>query len=190
MVHHWCYDLPTPMTASGFATFDTSIGTCAVAWSGRGIVRVQLPEGGDRSLRARLGRYCPDAVEQPPPAPVRRAIARIQLLLDGKRADLSEIPLDMEEVPPFHRRVYEAARTIPAGATKSYGEIAARAGTPGAARAVGQALGRNPFAIVVPCHRVLAAHGRMGGFSAHGGVNTKVRLLSIEGVTVDRDPHV
>jgi methylated-DNA-[protein]-cysteine S-methyltransferase len=178
------------MTASGFATFPTSIGTCAIAWSGRGIVRVQLQEGGDRPLRARLGRYCPDAVEQQPPAPVRRAIAHIQSLLDGQRPDLSEVPLDMEGVPPFHRRVYEAARTIPPGATTSYGEIAARAGAPGAARAVGQALGRNPFAIVVPCHRVLAAHGRMGGFSAHGGVNTKGRLLSIEGVAVPPARHV
>jgi methylated-DNA-[protein]-cysteine S-methyltransferase len=86
----------------------------------------------------------------------------------------------MERVPPFHRRVYEAARTIPSGTTLSYGEIAARIGAPGSARAVGQALGRNPFAIVVPCHRVLAAGGKVGGFSANGGIATKLRLLAIE----------
>src|SRR5207245_8475160 len=95
--------------------------------------------------------------------------------------DLSVIVLDMERVSPFHRRVYEAARAIPAGATLSYGDVATRLGAPGAARAVGQALGRNPFAIVVPCHRVLAAGGKVGGFSANGGITAKLRLLSIEG---------
>ena len=89
-------------------------------------------------------------------------------------------------MPPFHRRVYEVARTIPPGATLSYGEIATRLGAPGSARAVGQALGRNPFAIVVPCHRVLAAGGKLGGFSANGGVTTKLRLLSIEGAQAGR----
>jgi methylated-DNA-[protein]-cysteine S-methyltransferase len=91
------------------------------------------------------------------------------------------VALDMEGVPPFHRRVYEAARQVPPGQTLSYGEIAARAGSPGSARAVGQALGRNPFAILVPCHRVLAANGKLGGFSANGGVDTKRRMLAIEG---------
>jgi methylated-DNA-[protein]-cysteine S-methyltransferase len=105
----------------------------------------------------------------------------IVALLDGKPIDLSGIELDMEGVPPFRRRVYEAARRIPAGKTLSYGEIAARIDAPGSARAVGQALGRNPFAIIVPCHRVLAASGKPGGFSANGGVSTKLRMLAIEG---------
>src|SRR4029079_6784817 len=100
-------------------------------------------------------------------------------------AELSAIALDMAQVPPFHRRVYEVARTIPPGATLSYGEIATRLGVPGSARAVGQALGRNPFAIVVPCHRVLAAGGKMGGFSANGGIGTKLRMLSIESAKVN-----
>jgi methylated-DNA-[protein]-cysteine S-methyltransferase len=95
-------------------------------------------------------------------------------------ADLSNIQLDMEGVPPFHRRVYEVARAIAPGNTRTYGEIATRLGDPGAARAVGQALGHNPFAPVVPCHRVLAAGGRSGGFSANGGVATKLRMLQIE----------
>jgi len=170
------------MTAVGFAVFDTPIGRCAAAWSARGLVRVFLPEGRDRETRARLRRECPGAAEAAPAGDVRRAIERIQALLAGTRADLSSVRLDMDEVPAFHRRIYEAARAIPPGSTLSYGEVAVRAGTPGAARAVGQALGRNPFPIVVPCHRVLAARGRMGGFSAHGGVRTKARLLSIEGV--------
>src|SRR5207247_4929923 len=99
----------------------------------------------------------------------------------GEASDLSAVALDMERVSPFHRRVYQVARTIPPGATLSYGDIAAHLGARGLARAVGQALGRNPFAIVVPCHRVLAAGGKAGGFSANGGIATKLRLLGIEG---------
>ena len=91
----------------------------------------------------------------------------------------------MEGIPPFHRRVYEVTRTIPRGETLSYGDVAAEVGSPGAARAVGQALGRNPFAIVVPCHRVLAAGGKVGGFSATGGVGTKLRILDLEGTELD-----
>jgi methylated-DNA-[protein]-cysteine S-methyltransferase len=116
-----------------------------------------------------------------PPLDVQRALDGIVALLLGEASDLSAVALDLDRVPPFHRRVYEVARTIPPGATLSYGEIALRLGAPGSARAVGQALGRNPFAIVVPCHRVLAAGGKVGGFSANGGIATKLRLLSIEG---------
>jgi methylated-DNA-[protein]-cysteine S-methyltransferase len=112
---------------------------------------------------------------------VRRAIDGIVALLRGEASDLSAVALDMNAVPAFHRRVYDAARGVAPGSTVTYGEIAARLGEPGAARAVGQALGRNPFAIIVPCHRVLAAGGKVGGFSANGGVATKLRLLSIEG---------
>ena len=105
-------------------------------------------------------------------------------MLGGEARDLSAIALDMERVPPFHRRVYAVARTIPPGATLSYGEIAARLGDRGAARDVGEAMGQNPFPVIVPCHRVVAAGGRVGGFSATGGVTTKLRLLEIEGAQV------
>jgi methylated-DNA-[protein]-cysteine S-methyltransferase len=169
------------MTASGFTLFDTAIGRCGVAWRGGGLVGIQLPESRDSATRARILRRFPGATESPPPPAARRAIDGIAALLRGESNDLAGIALDMEHVPPFHRRVYEVARTIPPGATLTYGEVAARLGTPGSARAVGQALGRNPFAIVVPCHRVLAAGGRMGGFSANGGVSTKLRLLALEG---------
>src|SRR5262249_61450420 len=97
------------------------------------------------------------------------------------------VRLDRTGVPAFRRRVYEAARTIPPGQTLSYGEVAACAGSPGAARAVGQALGKNPFAIVVPCHRVLAAGGRVGGFSAQGGIATKLRLLALQSAPDGRE---
>ncbi|WP_437600897.1 methylated-DNA--[protein]-cysteine S-methyltransferase [Sorangium sp. So ce590] len=169
------------MTAHGFLLFDTAIGRCGIAWGTRGITLLQLPEGREQNTRARLLERVPDAArEAPPPPDVQRAVDAIVALLRGEASDLSGVALDMERVPPFHRRVYEVARTIPPGATLTYGDIAARLGSLGAARAVGQALGRNPFAILVPCHRVLAAGGKVGGFSANGGVTTKLRLLSIE----------
>ena len=164
-----------------FALFETPIGACGIAWSPHGVAGVQLPEESSRATRRRLVARFPGAAEGAPPEDVARWISAIVALLRGEPRDLRSIELDMERVPPFHRRVYEAARDVPPGSTVSYGEIAARLGEPGAARAVGQALGRNPFAIVVPCHRVLAAGGRPGGFSAAGGVATKRRLLAIEG---------
>jgi methylated-DNA-[protein]-cysteine S-methyltransferase len=176
------------MTAQSFALFDTAIGRCAIAWSARGVAGVQLPEAGEAATRARVRRHFPDATEAPPPAEVQRAIEGIVVLLHGEPGDLATIVLDMTGVPPFERRVYEVARTIAPGATLTYGEIAARLGEPGAARAVGQALGRNPFPLIVPCHRVLAASGKAGGFSAHGGVTTKLRLLSIEGANPGGEP--
>jgi methylated-DNA-[protein]-cysteine S-methyltransferase len=169
------------MAERGFALFETMIGRCGIAWGERGVVGIQLPEGRESDTRARLQRRFPDAREAALPSSVRRAVDSIVALLRGEKSDLSAIDLDMGQVPPFHRRVYEVARTIPPGTTLSYGEIAKLLGTPGSARAVGQALGKNPFAIVVPCHRVLAAGGRMGGFSANGGITTKRRLLTIEG---------
>jgi len=165
---------------SGFALFETAIGWCGIAWSARGVAGVQLPEGSERDTRARLRRRFPEAREAPPPAPVQRAIDGVVALLRGEDCRLETVALDMDGVPPFHRRVYEVARTIRPGATLSYGEVAARMGAPGAARDVGQALGQNPFAIIVPCHRVLAANGKVGGFSARGGVRTKLRLISSE----------
>ena len=101
--------------------------------------------------------------------------------LKGEAVDLADIPLDLDTAPEFHRKVYEVARTIPPGRTMTYGEIAKIAGVPNESREVGQALGRNPIAIIVPCHRVLGADGKMGGFSANGGVSTKRRMLEIEG---------
>jgi O-6-methylguanine DNA methyltransferase len=174
-----CYDRAI-MTAHGFTLFDTSIGRCGIAWGERGIVGVQLPESREPETRARLLRHHPDAIEASPPPDIQRALDSIVALLAGEAADLSVAVLDMHRVPPFHRRVYEVARSIPPGATLSSGEIAKQMGAGGSARAVGQALGRNPFAIVVPCHRVLAASGKIGGFSANGGIATKLRMLSIE----------
>ena len=145
---------------AGFALFETAIGPCGIAWGERGVVGVQLPESSEARTRARLGRRFPEAREAPPPPDVQRAIEGIVALLEGERRDLADVALDMDGLPAFERGVYEVARTIAPGATLTYGEIAARLGARGEARAVGEALGHNPFPIVVPCHRVLAAHGR------------------------------
>ena len=168
------------MTSVGVALFDTALGRCGIAWTETGIVGVQLPEpvGAER---ARLLQRFPDAIELSPPPLVQRAAAGIAALLRGEAPDLDSIALDMSAVAEFDRCVLEATRRIPRGTTRTYGEIAAQIGDPGAARAVGQALGRNPFPVIVPCHRVLAAAGRPGGFSASGGVATKLRMLAIEG---------
>ncbi len=173
------------VTASGFTLFETAIGPCGIAWGARGIVGVQLPEADPNATRARLRRRFPGAREAAPASDAQRAIEGIVALLRGEARDLTAIVLDMDRVPPFHRCVYEAARAIRPGATLSYGEIAAQLGEPGAARAVGQALGQNPFPIIVPCHRVLAAGGKTGGFSANGGVATKLKLLALEGAILD-----
>ena len=176
------------MTASGFSLFDTAIGRCGIAWGERGVVGVQLPEASEARTLARMRRRFPDATAAPPPASVQRAIEGIVALLEGEAIDLCAVPLDLADVPPFERRVYAIARTIPPGSTLAYGDIAARLGDLGEARAVGQALGQNPFPIVVPCHRVLAAGGKIGGFSANGGIATKLRLLSIEGARTSPEP--
>lgn len=170
------------VTVHGFALFETPVGRCGIAWSERGIVALQLPATTEAATRARLQRELPGAMETLPPPEVERAIEGVLGLLRGDGTDLTAVALDMDGVPTFDRSVYEVARAVPPGETITYGEIARRlGGEPGAARAVGQALGRNPFAIVVPCHRVLAAGGRLGGFSASGGATTKRRLLALEG---------
>ncbi len=168
------------MEKPGLALFETAIGPCAVAWSDHGIVGLQLPEKSAVDTLKRLRRRFPEASEAHPPQPVREAVQGITRLLRGERIDLAAIELDFRDVGAWDRSVYELARTIHTGETLTYGEIAARLGDPAQAREVGQSLGRNPWPIIVPCHRVTAANGKAGGFSAHGGVTTKLRLLAIE----------
>jgi methylated-DNA-[protein]-cysteine S-methyltransferase len=176
------------MIETRFTFFETTIGRCGIAWSDLGLRAVLFPEKTHAATRMRLLRKFPAARETEPPPEVGRAIEAIVALLAGEPRNLSDIRLDLVDVPAFHRRVYEIARSIGPGATLSYGEIAARLGDPGLARDVGQALGQNPFPIVVPCHRVLAAGGKLGGFSARGGVATKLRLLEIEGALATEGP--
>ena len=168
----------------GFVLFDTAIGQCGIVWSGRGVLGIELPGATAEVTRERLTRRHPGARPLQAPPWVGRLVEQIQRHLGGDHHDLADITLVMDGVPPFHQQVYGQARRVRSGTTITYGELASRLGSPRAARAVGQALARNPFPIVVPCHRVLAANGRIGGFSADGGAETKRRMLAIEGVAV------
>jgi methylated-DNA-[protein]-cysteine S-methyltransferase len=176
------------MTDRQFAMFDTAIGACGVVWGAHGIVAVQLPMSSEEKTRLRIRQRYGDLEEARPPAKVQHAIDGMAELLAGKKPDLSDVVLDLAEVPEFHRNVYEIARTIAPGQTLTYGDIARRLGGVELSRDVGQALGHNPCPIVVPCHRVLAAGDKPGGFSANGGVATKLKMLAIEGAYVNHTP--
>jgi methylated-DNA-[protein]-cysteine S-methyltransferase len=154
--------------------FKTAIGTCGVAWSEAGLTEVLLPRSASLTGEPLIG-------GGDVPATVHAAIGGIVALLEGERPDLRDVALDERPLDDFRRRVYAATRAIGPGQTATYGEIARAIGAPGAARAVGAALGQNPYPIVVPCHRVLAADGSLHGFSAPGGIRTKRRMLEIEG---------
>ncbi|WP_439923219.1 methylated-DNA--[protein]-cysteine S-methyltransferase [Nitrobacter sp. JJSN] len=173
-----------------FALFATAIGACGIVWTARGIVAVQLPLSDENKTRTRIGQRYARLAEARPPADVQTAIDGMIELLEGKPKDLSDVVLDLEGVPEFHRSVYDIARTIPPGQTMTYGDIARRLGGVELSRDVGQALGRNPCPIVVPCHRVLAAGDKPGGFSANGGVATKLKMLAIEGAAVNHTPSL
>ena len=178
------------MTDQHFAIFDTAIGRCGIVWGARGISGVQLPMGSEDKTRTRIRQSRGDIAEAPPPAEVQSAIDGIVELLAGKPNDLTDVVLDLDGVPEFHRGVYDIARTIPPGKTMTYGDIAKRLGGVELSRDVGQALGHNPCPIVVPCHRVLAAGNKPGGFSARGGVDTKLKMLAIEGAAVNHTPSL
>ena len=165
----------------GYALFETAIGIAAIAWNDAGLVACHLPEREAETARRGVLRRFPDSVEAEPPAEFASTVEGVQALMRGEKADLSQAPLDLSRTPEFHARVYEIARAIPAGQTLTYGEIAQKLGDRLLARDVGQALGKNPWPIIVPCHRLTAAGGKPGGFSARGGVDTKLKLLAIEG---------
>jgi methylated-DNA-[protein]-cysteine S-methyltransferase len=167
--------------------FDTALGTCGVAWNARGLIAVQLPEKTRAATERRLAVRAGSAGAAAPPAWVEALVADIQRYLAGERVDFSAVAVDLENLEPFRQRLYAALRETPYGATTTYGALAQRLGLddPQAARDVGAAMGRNPVPLVIPCHRVLAAGGRLGGFSAPGGSATKAKLLALEGVHFD-----
>ena len=169
------------MAGRGYSIFDTGIGRCGIAWGPLGIVGVQLPEAREIETRRRLFLLYPDAREQRPPENVEIAIEGIVALLRGESADLSDVTLDLTGIPAFNQRVYAFARTIPRGETRTYNEVAAALRASGAVYSVAQAIGRNPFMIIVPCHRVLEAGNYTDKISPNGGCISKRRLLSIEG---------
>ena len=169
------------MAGRGFTVFDTGIGRCGIAWSDSGIIGVQLPEAREIETRRRLFQLYPEAREMRSPLNVEIAIEGIVALLRGHASDFSDVTLDFAGIPAFNRRVYEFARSIPRGETRTYGEVAASLRASGAAHSVAQAISKNPFMIIVPCHRVLEAGSYADRISAHGGSISKRRLLSIEG---------
>lgn len=175
--------LPRASEAS-YCLFPTAIGVCGVAWGPRGLLSVQLPQEHEEGTRSRLLALVPGAREARAMGDAKRAIEAMRAHLSGDLQTLEDVPIDDGACPEFHRRVYRELRRIGPGETIGYGELAVRAGSPGAARAVGQAVGKNPFPIVVPCQRVLASGSKAGGFSAYGGVDTKCKMLAIEGVTL------
>ena len=166
---------------TGYAIFDTAVGRCGIVWSEAGIIAVQLPEARELDTRRRLFRLYPEAREMHPSPMIEIAVQAIATALRGRDADFSEIALDMEGIPLFDQRVYAFARAIPRGETRTYDEVAASMRRTEAELQVAQAIARNPFMIVVPCHRVLEAGHYADKISPYGGTISKRHLLSIEG---------
>ena len=173
------------MTDAGraFTLFETRAGFCAIAWSGAGVTRFTLPSPTAAAAEKSLRRRAPDAAAAPPSPEVAGAVAGVERYFSGEPADFSAVPLDLADVEPFFAAVYAALRRVGWGHTTTYGAVAAAlgAGREGA-RDVGRAMAANPTPLLVPCHRVLAAGGRLGGFSAPGGAATKARMLRLEGI--------
>ena len=165
----------------------TALGPVGLAWSVAGLARLQLPDADAVGTRARLLRGI-EAVEAHPPEALAPAVAALQRYFTGVPTEFAAVPLDFTGIAAFPRQLYEEMRKLRWGETLTYGELAARVGVPGAAQAVGRAMGANPLPVIVPCHRVLASHGKLGGFSAPGGGRTKLRLLEMEGVFVGAPP--
>ncbi|MEH2490662.1 methylated-DNA-[protein]-cysteine S-methyltransferase [Bradyrhizobium sp. AZCC 2230] len=169
------------MVGRAYAIFDTAIGRCGIVWSNSGVVAVQLPEAREIDTRRRIFQVHPEAREQAVPLNAELAIEGIVTLLQGSDPDFSDVSLDAGDVPAFNRRVYEYACTIPRGETRTYHEIAKALGASGAAHSVAQAISKNPYMIIVPCHRVIEAGGYADRISPYGGVISKRRLLALEG---------
>ncbi len=163
-----------------FAIFDTALGHCGIVWTPRGVAGVNLPEGNEAKTRARVLKRFPQAKEAAPSEEIAAIIRSVVALVAGEKIALSHVVLDHAPLPEFSRRVYAIVRTIPVGQTLTYGDVAKQLGDVALSREVGQAMGKNPTPIIMPCHRVVAANGKTGGFSAPGGVDTKMKLLSIE----------
>lgn len=179
--------------------FETALGPIGLAWRQGGLLRLQLPARDAAETGRRLTARLEGAVETAPPdeeegtaddtrAAVADALALLRRYAAGGKVDFSSVPVLLEGVSPFRRAIYRAARRLGYGETVTYGALAERAGFPGTARETGAAMGANPVPLVVPCHRVLAAGGKLGGFSAPGGAAAKKRLLALEGVPAAPPP--
>ncbi len=175
---------------NSYCLFDAAIGVCGIAWSNHGIIRFQLPEKDQSATEKRLRSRLANPFSGNPTLKIQQLIADVQRYFGGAQINFSSVILDLWNISPLHRKIYETARKIQWGQTMSYGELARQAGfeAPRLARDVGVAMARNPIPIIIPCHRVLAAGKKIGGFSAHGGRFTKERLLSLEGIHIDTEP--
>lgn len=169
------------MPDARFHLFDTAVGRCALLWRGERLTGVLLPSSSDEAMLRAIRKRAPDAVKAPAEPFVQRAIEKIVRLCEGDAVLFDDVPLDRGAIEPFANRVYDILLRVPPGETTTYGAIAEELGDKSLSRAVGAALGQNPFPIVIPCHRVTASGGKVGGFSAPGGADTKRRLLEIEG---------
>jgi methylated-DNA-[protein]-cysteine S-methyltransferase len=172
-----------------YAVFETEAGFCAIGWTASGIARFQLPDGGPQAAERNMLRRFPSARPGTPPAPVAAVIAAARRYFAGEAVEFGDITLDLDGQDEFFRRVYGALRTVGYGQTTTYGSLAKELGAgPEAARAVGQAMAKNPIPLLIPCHRVLAAGNKVGGFSAPGGADSKVKMLALEGVDLSPPP--
>ncbi|HVT53536.1 MAG TPA: methylated-DNA--[protein]-cysteine S-methyltransferase [Dongiaceae bacterium] len=168
--------------AHRYTVFDTQAGFCAIAWSGSGITRFQLPDKSTEAAERHILRRLPSAQPGTPPEPVAAVIAAAQRYFAGEKIDFSDVTVDLDGQDDFFRRIYAATRRVDWGKTTTYGTLAKELGAgPEAARDVGQAMAKNPVPLIIPCHRVLAAGGKVGGFSAPGGSNSKLKMLALEG---------
>jgi methylated-DNA-[protein]-cysteine S-methyltransferase len=176
-------------TAQHYVIFETAGGFCGIAWSDVGITRFQLPTESAEATERLLRRRVPGAEPGAPTPVIVEAVAAVKRYFAGEETDFSGFTLDLGEQDSFFEQIYEAARRVGWGHTTTYGTLAKELGAgPEAARDVGQAMARNPVALIIPCHRVLAAGGKVGGFSAPGGSATKIRMLELEGVNVAPPP--
>lgn len=179
-----------PRPASGNAVFETALGFMGLAWSESGVTRVFLAEKSREAVERRLLRACATAptAEAERPAWITRLIGEIGAYAAGEKVDFSAVPVDLAGVDDFRLAIYAAARKLGFGQTTTYGELAKRAGHGGLPRETGAALGANPVPLIIPCHRILAAGGKIGGFSAPGGSASKEKMLALEGVRVGPPP--
>ncbi|MBV9243352.1 MAG: methylated-DNA--[protein]-cysteine S-methyltransferase [Methylobacteriaceae bacterium] len=172
--------------AQHYLIFETAGGFCGIAWNDVGITRFQLPTRRAEATERMLLRRLPGAERGAPTPEVAEAVAAVQRYFEGEATDFSDFKLDLGEQDAFFERLYAAARRVGWGRTTTYGALAKELGAgPQAAKDVGQAMAKNPVALIIPCHRVLAAGGKVGGFSAPGGAAAKVRMLELEGIHLE-----
>lgn len=171
-----------------YQLFDTAFGTCAIAWSELGLTRVQLPEATPAETESRVRDGGTLTAASTLPVFAEQALTALESYFQGVSVSLENLLLDESLVSEFNARAYRELRSVPRGKMITYGDLAQRIGQPSAAQAMGLAMSKNPWPVIVPCHRVVGANGKLIGFSAHGGVDTKLRLLTLEGTQFGASP--